>query len=481
MSITPTAEQVAVIDAARDTEDNLLISALAGAAKTTTLEMIAHELASTSMLCLAFNKRIADEMSTRLPDNCKAMTLNSLGHRAWGETIGRYLRINPRKNYELLREEVDKLSGEDKTLAFEEFSDTLKSIAFGKSCGYIPDNHKTKNKRLIGDADLYAHLEYEPSDLQFDLIKTVSEKSLILAHAGTCDYDDQLLMPTVFTSLMPRYPLVLIDEAQDLSSLNHQMLTKLVRKRLIAVGDECQSIYGFRGAHEESMQLLKREFSMREFFLSISFRCPRAIVREAQWRAPHMTWPDWAKDGTVLRHNEWDTNDIPEEATILCRNNAPLFAMAIKLLRAGRLPQLIGGDIGRHLIRLMKKLGPAEVKTEKARLLVKEWEEKKCEKARDPGKVKDQAACMLIFLSQGTNLGEAIAYAEHLFARQGPIQLSTGHKSKGLEFNNVLILDSHLVRMQQQQDRNLMYVMQTRAKQTLAYVDTENFDDGEEA
>ncbi|MCL5460465.1 ATP-binding domain-containing protein, partial [Loigolactobacillus coryniformis] len=56
----------------------------------------------------------------------------------------------------------------------------------------------------------------------------------------------------------------------------------------------------------------------------------------------------------------------------------------------------------------------------------------------------------------------------------GPIQLMTGHKSKGLEFDNVFILDKQLLR-EEGQDKNLLYVMQTRAKETLTYIYLNDF------
>jgi superfamily I DNA/RNA helicase len=67
------------------------------------------------------------------------------------------------------------------------------------------------------------------------------------AFRGIIDFDDQIYMPTLFGGSWPQFPLVMIDEAQDLSPINHAMLSKLVKHRLIAVGDPYQSIYGFRG------------------------------------------------------------------------------------------------------------------------------------------------------------------------------------------------------------------------------------------
>lgn len=478
---TPTEEQIAIVNAARDSGDNLLISALAGAAKTSTLVLIAEALPDTEILCLAFNKRIADEMQSRLPRNCTAKTLNSLGHKAWADTLGRFAKLDTKKNYELMREIIDKeLTDSDKKDAYENFAETLKSVGFGKSCGYIPDGVYTQSKRLMDDDEFRNHMDEEPSDLEWYLIKETSKRSLDLAWRGIIDFDDQLLMPTVFQAIFPRFPLVLIDEAQDLSALNHAMLRKIARKRLIAVGDECQAIYGFRGAHEDSMNLLRKSFEMNTHLLSISFRCPKKVVEEARWRAPHMRYPEWASEGSIHHITEWSAEDIPETAAIICRNNAPLFNMAIKLLKNGRYPQIVGADIGKGLLKTMKRLGPETMPQAQAMEAVATWQAAKLEKSKNPGQVKDQADCMKIFLGQGSTLGDAIAYAEHIFNQSGPIQLMTGHKSKGLEYEHVFILDRHLVKTEAGgQEKNLLYVMQTRAKQTLSYIDTEGFVDGE--
>jgi superfamily I DNA/RNA helicase len=91
--------------------------------------------------------------------------------------------------------------------------------------------------------------------------------------------------------------------------------------------------------------------------------------------------------------------------------------------------------------------------------------------------VQDQADCLVIFAEQGPTLGDALVYAEHLMTAKGPILLMTGHKAKGLEFDDVFILDRHLVRMEEEQDRNLMYVMQTRSKSSLTYVTSDGWEE----
>ena len=252
-------------------------------------------------------------------------------------------------------------------------------------------------------------------------------------------------------------------------------------KRLIAVGDDYQSIYAFRGAHPGSMSLLKSDFDMREFRLSVSFRCPEEIVRAAQWRAPRM---QWSKSGGTVHHlTDWDVNDISRTTTtILCRNNAPLFTMAFKLLKAGRYPELVGNDIGKNLIKILKKLGPETMPREALETAIDQWQTIKLTKARNESSVHDQAACLRIFAEQGETLRDAIAYAEHILEVKGPVTLMTIHTAKGLEFDHVILLDRHLIRTRPKyahqpniQEDNLLYVGQTRSKNILCYANSENW------
>jgi ATP-dependent DNA helicase UvrD/PcrA len=476
LMVSPTEEQLAIVERARSTTDNILLSALAGAAKTSTLVLIAKAIPDTQMLCLAFNKRIADEMQTRLPSNCKAQTLNSLGHRVWGEATGRRIIIDSSKTYNIVKALVDDCPRGDKDILYENFAELIRIVDFGKTCGYIPTDHYERAKRLHDDDSFFNHIEQKLTDLEIGIVRMATLLSLKEAFEGKCDYNDQILMPTVFHGAFPRNPLTLVDEAQDLSALNHATLKKMIgQRRLIAVGDANQAIYGFRGAHEESMAKLQREFNMTEMHLSISFRCPKEVVKHVHWRAPHMRWPEWAVDGIVSYLKSWAPDDLPESATIICRNNAPLFKLAIKLLIAGRPVELHGRDVVASLTKVMRKFGGNDLRAVDVLDKIALWEEKQKEKNkyRAHDSIEDRAECMRIFMSQGTNLGEALAYAQHMVAMHSPLKMMTGHKAKGLEFDNVFFLDSFLIGTDEQES-NLRYVISTRAKETLTYVNSDD-------
>jgi superfamily I DNA/RNA helicase len=283
---------------------------------------------------------------------------------------------------------------------------------------------------------------------------------------------------------------VKVDEAQDLNPLQHVMVSKLIGPdtQLIAVGDPWQSIYAFRGADTRSMRLLKEQFDMHEMTLSVSFRCPISVVENAHWRVPHMKWPSWAIAGRVETLEEWSADAIPDNSAIICRNNAPLLRCALSLLRSGRGVHLVGTDLGPQLVKALKKLGgPAahcdlNMPQQQVYDAIDLWENEKLAKARDSGAVADRAECLRVFAGFGDTLGKAISYCEALFAAKGPIQLLSGHKAKGLEWDTVYHLDPHRIPSPWskegealEQEKNVRYVIETRAKVALYFVKMDGF------
>jgi len=480
MTFTPTDEQLAIVAFAKTRKENLLISALAGAAKTSTLELICAALPVQPILSLAFNKRIAEEMKKRLPGHVSCKTMNALGHGVWAAALGKRLILDTDKTYTLLKGAVDALKGKAKEEAYETFTETKKAISRAKLSGYIPPNHAFGDRALITRDEFLE--SYDEEDFSIDLVDKVLSASIAESYAGKIDFDDQIYMPTLFGGTFPRFPLVLVDEAQDLSALNHEMLRRLAVGRLIAVGDPFQSIYGFRGAVSSGMSILRDTHSMHELPLSVSFRCPKAIVARARTRAPTMQYPDWAAEGEVRSLNEWTPADIPDHSAIICRNNAPLFSLAFSLIRAGRGIKLVGSDIGPGLVRTLKKLGPETMSRAQVVAAIDAWQAEQEKKTRRKATVVDKADCLRVFAYIGDTLAGAIAYAEHLFSTTGPIQLLSGHKSKGLEWDIVFHLDPWRIpsdfahtREALEQEANLDYVITTRAKRSLTFIDMESF------
>jgi superfamily I DNA/RNA helicase len=471
----PTDEQTSILSKVSNTNDNLLINAFAGTGKTTTLELIQEVIGPEPVLYLCFNKRVAEEAKRKFPSTTSVRTLNSQGHNIWAKTYSGKLTVNGKKTQENLAEYIKAAPRHVQGVLWDSFWPIVEGVADAKAKGYVPDGKFPNAKRLISQEDFHASLDEEADDLVKELIDDALFRSIQQAYKGYIDYNDQIYMPALFGGTYPNFPIVKVDEAQDLNPVNHAMLDKLAKQRLVAVGDPWQSIYGFRGAMQGSMAALKERFKMEECDLSISFRCPQAVVEAARWRVPTLKWVKPGGHYEILKKlpqinipEGVDDKDKPISA-IICRNNAPLFKLALHLLRAKRSVSVVGSDIGPKIIGIMKKLGDSDMSRESLVSCIQDWRAEKM--AKRSKSASDIADCMIVFASWGKTLGQAVSYAEHLLSQKGKIQLLTGHKAKGLEWNTVYHLDPWLIG-EDEQELNLRYVITTRAKERLFEVNS---------
>jgi hypothetical protein len=481
----PTEEQSMIVATSRNTKTNLRLIAYAGAAKTTTLDLIAKANPSIPTQYLVFNKRNADEAKARLPSHVQPMTFNSCGHRAWQAAQGRKLTLNPRKTGDHLKIQIEKLPKARRWDYFDQMGDLIKMIDRAKTLGYIPEGKYAGAKALINRDDFESTFEEPVSRSILSIIDETLASIIAGSYSGEIDFSDQIYMPTLFGGSFPKFPLVLVDESQDLSPLNHAMLRKLVTQRVICVGDPYQSIYGFRGAVRSGMDRLAETFRTDDMKLSTSFRCPRRVVERARFRVPDMQYAPWAIEGSIHTPGEWTADQIPDGAAIICRHNAPLLSLGFKLIRAGRGVNILGFDIGPSLIKTLSKFGPDTMTRTELLDAIDKWERDQLSKTRAKASTSDRADCFRIFAEQGGSLSDAVIYAKHIFAERGPIQLLSGHKSKGLEWPVVFFLDPGRCAPrrdqspeEQDQERNVEYVITTRAKEQLWLVESEAFDGG---
>lgn len=516
----PTEEQEAVVAAARG-RDSLMIRAYAGCAKTSTLELTAKVIAVPAM-AVAFNKKIAVEMGKRLPGNFKSVTMNGLGHGAW-------MRANPQVQMKLDDRKLGKLVSEvakDRGVKIDsEQWDQLRKLAAGvMQAGIVPQGHGPQG--LTADTpeaweEVADGQGLDEDDLHFlkDLAREVVERDIALARAGIISFDDQIYCSALLGGKFPKYPVVFVDESQDLSPLNHRMLAESMRPdtKLVAVGDSRQAIYAWRGADGNSMEkvaTLRQDWT--NLPLNITFRCPKRVVARQQAHAPGFT--AWFTNADGLFHQfqgksddesaeggGWTWGDLERrlprpEATmaVLCRNNAPLMSLALKLLRRNIGCVFLGRDIGKSLITFTRKLFPNDnTPLDQMLGLLDEWEQGETSKAlankREDkvGGIVDKADSLRA-VCQGADVRDAEQLREalqKLFSREeGLVTLSSIHKAKGLEWDLVVHLDPWRIPSKWaraaakagqpvplEQDWNLLYVAETRTKHTLINANLEDF------
>jgi superfamily I DNA/RNA helicase len=464
-----TPEQEAIVEATCTTRNNIMINALAGTGKSATLKMIDRVHKVRPCLYCVFNKRNAEEAvkSGEFRDTTVIKTFNALGHGIWRTAISQNITLDKSKSRTLWREMLDEMSRADANAAWREYSVVMDGLEKAKALGYVPPSVKLPHTPLINRTDFHRSMDEPPNEYAAELIDTLLTTSITKAYSGCIDFNDQIYMPALFGGTFPRFPRVMVDEYQDQSPCNHAMLTRLVKGCLIGVGDPFQNIYGFRGAKADGMQAACEAYSMTQMPLSVSFRCPQRIVEHARWRVPHFQWTK--EGGNVITLDRFNGPDMDDDTVVICRNNAPLLALAFRLLSVGRSVSMAGSDIGPKLCNILRKLGPSELSRSATVAAINEWEEARV--LAGSRSAADMAQCMRIFAQHGDSLGQAISYAEHIFAQEGSIRLLTGHKSKGLEFDNVYFLDPWLLK-DDEQDCNLTYVIQTRSQNSLTMLNS---------
>jgi superfamily I DNA/RNA helicase len=441
-----------------------MIRAFAGCGKTTTLDLIDQALKVNPKLLLCFNKKLATEAAVRLQPSTTCRTFNSLGHGIWKTACSRNLTLSPTKILDIYRTLAEEAPRGERAELWANYDTVSQGVNLARAIGYIPATHAKADKSIASASTLHRMLDETPSPEAVALIDKVLNISIAQSYNGTIDFNDQLYMPALFAGSYPQFPVVLVDEYQDLSPINRMMVSKLCKNsRQIGVGDEAQAIYGFRGADQDSMSVAIAKFSMEVLPLSLTFRCPSKIVQNVHWRVPEFRA---SRDGGIVERLSGDWS-VADNSAVICRNNAPLLKLAMKLLVAGRRVDLGGVDIGSRVIKQLSKLGPESFTQAQTLSAISDWQAEK--ESVDSKTAADTADCMRVFARQGKTLGDALTYARHLFALKGEIQLMTGHKAKGLEFDHVYHLDHDLLKPHGQ-DTNLHYVIDSRPKERLSYI-----------
>jgi DNA helicase-2/ATP-dependent DNA helicase PcrA len=470
--------QDAIFSAVRESSDPLLIQAVAGSGKTTTI-IEATRFATGPNLFLAFNKAIAEDIRGKLPSG-EAKTLNALGHRLWMQNaLG--ARLEARKNEKLVEALMPSEARRKFGFLVQRIVSTAKANAVGIDSEVNSSDFEhfiTNGEWDIDDADIVSAAHYAAK------VFSLSRDDL-----QTFDFDDQLYGPVYRDWTFPSFGTVLVDEAQDLNRIQHLFLGKLcgMETRLIAVGDRHQAIYAFRGALANSLDLLKEHFKVLELPLSISYRCPLAVVAEAQELVPHIQARPGAPAGLVQYQERIPNIDMAAEDPelfaegwlVVCRNNAPLFAAIMRHVRARRPCRVLSNAL-EGLAGFIKKFR-TEDPSEMLRRLDR-WLEKETLAAEAKGmawkvaSLADKAETVRALSEGFQTVGQILDLIRSLSeGRTGPI-FSTIHKAKGLEAEHVYFLRPDLVPgwwikepEALQQEYNLRYVAITRAKQSLTY------------
>ena len=256
-------------------------------------------------------------------------------------------------------------------------------------------------------------------------------------------------------------------------------------------------INAFAGSSDEAFQFMLDYPKTTLFDLPICYRCPKKIVELAQTLVPEIQYNESADDGEII--NVCRTHILKSGDMVLCRSKAPLLNVYNKLLRRGVQCYVKGREIGTNLKKMLDDIDVevlnANLKEDGVfvRLYDKLFETRN--KLMETIGLDYQDATLSAYITEKydmicalnilaeryTTKTELLNHIDNIFDdnRDGVI-LSTIHKAKGLEADNVYILcnssmPSSLAKKdwEKKSEQNLIYVAYTRAKKKLGFISEE--------
>ena len=275
-----------------------LVIAGAGSGKTRVLTykiayLLQHGYEPWSILALTFTNKAAREMNERIFKICDGADLRGLWSGTFHSIFARILRME----HEVIGYPQDFTiydSSDSKSLIkaiVKELQLDDKVYKPNIVAGHISE---AKNHLLLPSA-----YSAESSLLRRDTSEGVGQIHKIYAiyqqrllAAGAMDFDDLLLNmflllrdhPDVRERYINRFRYILVDEYQDTNMAQHKILTLLTtpQSKICVVGDDAQSIYGFRGADITNILTFKEQYpSAKLIKLECNYRSTRNIVEAA--------------------------------------------------------------------------------------------------------------------------------------------------------------------------------------------------------
>lgn len=474
--------------------DNLVVRARAGTGKTTTIIEGVDRAPEASILVAAFNKRIADELNTRLSNpRAEAKTLHSLGlslvRREW-----RGMPVNSVKEHGVYRS--DTLT--DRALATHEREQGCKTPYQIRRL--VTTLHTKAREMCPLEATSQA---LEALAVQFDLVPdegwqnydlewVVTHALMAMHDAATIpprydigvDYADMIYLPLVWNLTSRDYQLVVVDEAQDMTAAQLEIAQRVCDGRICVAGDDRQAIYGFRRADSGSLDRLKRTLGALELPLTTTYRCGQAIVAHAQRLVPDIAAGLDNPVGVVDACTPAELITLVRPGDfVLSRLNAPLVSLTLRLLRNGVRATMAGRDVGAGVVAILRKLKVTDyTPLSQVRTLVEGWERKQVSKLaamgvpEDIDRIRDQADVLYAFIMDADNAKQMFHKLDTLFsfeegANPNSVLCSSIHKAKGLEAPHVYLLTDTLYRRGRTvEETNVEYVGITRAISHLTLV-----------
>lgn len=337
-------------EAVQSVEGPVLLLAVPGSGKTTVLVtrlgymIYAKGIAPEKILTVTYTVAATEDMAARFAslfgtDMADRLTFKTINGICAG-IIHTYGRKTGRTPFALLNDEkviADTLAKiyqkTERTYATESDLQTVRTLIT-----YI------KNSMLTG-----AEIREMDKTADMKISAIYKEYNTWLREQKLMDYDDQMVyaytmlqrFPELLRLYQDKFPYLCVDEAQDTSKIQHAIIALLASKteNLFMVGDEDQSIYGFRAAYPEALLSFEKNHpGAKVLLMEENFRSGAGIVKAA----------DTFIQKNTLRHKKHmraikDGEEVVKEIAVKTRDDQYRYLAAVAENCAAARADRVGG------------------------------------------------------------------------------------------------------------------------------------------
>lgn len=465
----PTGEQSAIIDAYR-TGGHLVVEALAGTGKTTTLRMLSAVDTRRSGVYLAYNKSIVQEAQGRFPQAVQVGTAHSFAYRAVGHRYSHRLPGRGRGGQRMRAQQVASLLGVRATdvgegkispaMAVRLAEGMINQFCMSGSMQFQEQHLPPRAEHLGKASDVFAAIAPVAEKMWADLRN--ENGRLYFTHSHYLKLW-QLTQPKLYADY------ILFDEAQDANPCIASIVAQQAHAQRVYVGDRNQAIMGWNGAIDAMAKAEGERFALTK-----SFRFGPAVADAAN---------DWL---TLLGspHRVVGHDPIPSRVgqlsgspdAVLCRTNGAALGMILMYQEQGIPVAMAPGDASAGKDIMSFAYAARDLQASKGTdhpdlAAFTTWKElleyvEEEEGGSDLGR--------LVNIINRVGPGAAISAIRNLVTKdRARVTVSTAHKAKGLEWDRVLVADDFAPPTEEDReagetvdpaDLMLAYVTVTRAK-----------------
>ncbi len=309
------------IEAVRSTEGPVLLLAVPGSGKTTVLVnrlgymLYVKNIDPSNILTLTYTVAATRDMAERfsalfgedISDRLEFRTINGI----CAKIISHYGRLIGKTSFELITDE--KISGK------------LLTDIFVRVMKEYPTESDIKAVRTL--ITYCKNMMLEPKEIKelgedegIELLDIFESYNRELKARSLMDYDDQMIYAyrmlkgskDLLDFYRDKYRYICVDEAQDTSKIQHMIIALLSGNNgnLFMVGDEDQSIYGFRAAYPDALLNFEREhMGAKVLIMDKNYRSNAKIVETAD-KFIQKNFSRHEKHMCATRQSESDISDI---------------------------------------------------------------------------------------------------------------------------------------------------------------------------